>query len=251
MKYKLLLLDIDGTLVESNDSARPSKKLIESIGEAKSLLQVSVVTGRADFLAAPVTDDLELSGPSIFDGGGSILELPSHKAVWSQKISVPKLREIMKLVGPFRLDCFIDQDKYKNKLKKLDDIISPSVMFYIDSVDRKAALSLIEELSVIDGIAAHTATSWSAGDVVDLHITHEESTKKSAVHRLINILGCSKEEVLAVGDYYNDVPLFEAAGFSVAMGNAPEEIKQIVDYVAPPLDEDGVVDVINKFIIAK
>lgn len=218
MKYKLLLLDVDGTLVESSGSARPSKRIVESIGAAKKLLQVSVVTGRADFLAAPVTNDLGLSGPSVFDGGASILDLPSYKEVWSQKLSIEKLIEILKVATPFNLDCFIDQDKYKNRLKKPADITSSSVMFYIDSVDRQVALNLIEELSVVDGIAGHTATSWSEGDVVDMHITHEDATKRSAVHRLIDIFSCKKEEVIAIGDYYNDLPLFEAAGFSVAMG---------------------------------
>lgn len=251
MKYKLLLLDVDGTLVESSGSARPSKRLVESIGAAKKQLQVSVVTGRADFLAAPVTNDLELSGPSVFDGGASILDLPSYKEVWSQKLSVEKLREVLKIATPFNQNCFIEQDKYKNRLKKPDDIISPSVMFYVDSVDRQVALNLIEELSLVDGIAAHTATSWSRGDVVDMNITHEAATKKSAVHRLIDIFSCEKEEVIAIGDYYNDLPLFEAAGFSVAMGNAPEEIKKIVDYVAPPLSQDGVADAISRFILGK
>jgi hydroxymethylpyrimidine pyrophosphatase-like HAD family hydrolase len=63
------------------------------------------------------------------------------------------------------------------------------------------------------------------------------------------MLGVRYEEIIGVGDGHNDVPLLEAVGLKVAMGNAPDEVKAIADYVAPKLSEDGVADVIQRYIL--
>jgi hydroxymethylpyrimidine pyrophosphatase-like HAD family hydrolase len=55
--------------------------------------------------------------------------------------------------------------------------------------------------------------------------------------------------MIGVGDGHNDLPLFEACGFRVAMGNADEELKKLADYIAPSVEDDGIVDVIEKFIL--
>jgi hydroxymethylpyrimidine pyrophosphatase-like HAD family hydrolase len=56
--------------------------------------------------------------------------------------------------------------------------------------------------------------------------------------------------VIAIGDGHNDMPLLEAAGLKVAMGNAPDEVKQLADYVAPSLADDGVAAAIDKFVLS-
>ena len=56
-------------------------------------------------------------------------------------------------------------------------------------------------------------------------------------------------EIIGVGDGYNDFPLLMACGLKVAMGNATEDLKEIADYIAPTVDEDGVADVIEKFVL--
>ena len=64
-------------------------------------------------------------------------------------------------------------------------------------------------------------------------------------------LGISRKEIIACGDGYNDYPLLMAAGLKVAMGNAISDLKEIADYIAPPVQKDGVADVIEKFILEK
>ena len=57
--------------------------------------------------------------------------------------------------------------------------------------------------------------------------------------------------MIAIGDGPNDFPMLMAAGFKVAMGNASDDLKAIADYIAPTVEKDGVVDVIEKFILKK
>ena len=54
--------------------------------------------------------------------------------------------------------------------------------------------------------------------------------------------------MVCCGDGFNDLPMIEYAGFGVAMANAPEQLKEKADYVTPSCDEDGLVDVITRFI---
>jgi Cof subfamily protein (haloacid dehalogenase superfamily) len=61
--------------------------------------------------------------------------------------------------------------------------------------------------------------------------------------------GIKREEMIAVGDGYNDVSMLEYAGLGVAMGNAPEEIKALCQYTTLSNDEDGVAAVIEKYIL--
>jgi hydroxymethylpyrimidine pyrophosphatase-like HAD family hydrolase len=66
---------------------------------------------------------------------------------------------------------------------------------------------------------------------------------------MIDYLGIEFDEILAVGDSFNDLSTFAVAGTKVAMGNAPDSLRQLADWVAPPVDEDGVAAVIERFIL--
>jgi HAD superfamily hydrolase (TIGR01484 family) len=96
-------------------------------------------------------------------------------------------------------------------------------------------VSLIKE---IDGVTAHPIVSWKKG-LFSISITHELATKKHALQALLSHLNVKIEDVMVVGDGGNDLPLFELAGWRVAMGNASEELKAAADWVAPSVDEDG------------
>jgi hydroxymethylpyrimidine pyrophosphatase-like HAD family hydrolase len=67
----------------------------------------------------------------------------------------------------------------------------------------------------------------------------EGVNKGSAVKRLAQHLGIPLERVIAIGDYYNDLDMFKIAGLSIAMGNAPSEVRRAADLVAPANDEGG------------
>ena len=62
-------------------------------------------------------------------------------------------------------------------------------------------------------------------------------------------LGISVEQVICCGDGFNDISMIRFAGVGVAMGNAQEAVKEAADYICPTNDEDGLVDVINRFIL--
>ena len=78
-------------------------------------------------------------------------------------------------------------------------------------------------------------------------ITNKEASKKSAIEYIQQKLSITKEETMGIGDMLNDLPLFEASGLKVAMGNGDQLLKDKADYVAPSIDEDGVAVAIEKY----
>jgi len=70
-------------------------------------------------------------------------------------------------------------------------------------------------------------------------------TKGSGVAQLADSWGIAPAEICAVGDDVNDIPMLEAAGLAVAMGNALEPVKAVADRIAPAHDDDGLVEVVR------
>jgi hydroxymethylpyrimidine pyrophosphatase-like HAD family hydrolase len=75
------------------------------------------------------------------------------------------------------------------------------------------------------------------------------ASKAKALRDIMEYLGVSFEQILAVGDSFNDLSTFEVAGTKVAMANAPASLKSMADWIAPPVSQDGVAAVIEKFIL--
>ena len=96
-------------------------------------------------------------------------------------------------------------------------------------------------------MACIKAASYKGDHLVDVYFSHSNATKQHAVFELANILGISNDEIIGIGDGYNDFPLLMGSGLKVAMGNAVSELKEIADYIAPTVDDDGLADVISKY----
>ena len=84
-----------------------------------------------------------------------------------------------------------------------------------------------------------------------LDVTHPEANKGNAVRLLAAAQGVAVEEIAVLGDMINDVPMFEVAGFSVAMGNATDAVKRLASAVTSGNDEDGWADAVDRLILPR
>ena len=75
--------------------------------------------------------------------------------------------------------------------------------------------------------------------------------KATAARRLARLAGVDASQIIAAGDSYNDLPLFEASGLCIAMADAPDELKDLADYTAPTVDEDGLAVAIEEFVMPR
>ena len=87
-------------------------------------------------------------------------------------------------------------------------------------------------------------------DVDYINVMAPGVSKRSALDALVRYLGISLDQVMAIGDGVNDVPVLSSVGLAVAMDNAPAEVKAIADYVTLDANHSGVTQAIKKFLLA-
>jgi hydroxymethylpyrimidine pyrophosphatase-like HAD family hydrolase len=262
-KYKILLLDVDGTTVASSGDALPSDRVVSAVQAAQSKLHVALATGRPYELAKPVISRLGLTGLSIVNGGSEIIDVATGALHYQRSMSQGTIQELVRQLIPFGYNIRLSGSNFSPPITSPDSITGPGEQLLVEAVSKNDAPHLIRQISQIKGVArayvfnprrdvpvALTSDSWDPGNGVDIHIVQEHATKLYGVKSLLNLLHIDKHEAIAIGDGQNDLPLLEAAGLKVAMGNAPSEVKAIADYIAPSLVEDGVAEAIERFILA-
>jgi len=246
-RYKAIICDIDGTLIANQESALLSEKVINAVKTASRKIHFGVATARPYFLAKIIAEHLQLSGPSIIHGGAQIMDLTTGKILKEQKIAAQDILKAYAIAQKLNLRFLIDEETETIDMPKNwrpHDLLGAVCL----SLDPKKADLLVDNWSRIQTISVHKIPSWEKGKV-DVDISHTSVSKQYAILEVAEILGIKTDEIIAVGDGYNDFPLLMACGLKVAMGNAVPELKTIADYIAPSVEEDGIVDVIEKFIL--
>ncbi len=267
--YKLLVLDVDGTLI--GEGAYPSRRVSQAIAAAKARgVEVALSTGRATEACYHLFKQLKLDGLHIVFDGAAVVEWPSNDLIFLQALSPLAGKRLIELAREY--DLFLEiyaHDFYfiekegplaEHQRQKLQ--ITPLVTDLMRLINRvkivkgqllaadeaqKARADLVSHL-----MEQYCQMSWSLDPSNGIYFGNAISrlvSKAKALRDMIDYLGISFAEILVVGDSFNDVSTFEVAGTKVAMGNAPDSLKALADWVAPPVSQDGVAAVIEKFIL--
>lgn len=248
-KYKALMLDLDGTTIPTTLEGTPSKIVIEAINKANKLLHVGIVTARPYSLVKHLVEDLSLNGPSIISGGSQIIDLPGTRIIWEESISKDDASEICKFLLDLNLKFVI---QYKGSdhgaSYKQSSPQAEAIDISVPNVSLSKADFIIDKLTRFKTVIAHKTTAWNGGGSW-VQISSIKATKQHSIFEIAKILKIETHEIIGVGDGYNDFPLLMACGLKVAMGNAVPVLKEIADYIAPSVEDDGVADVIEKFIL--
>lgn len=247
MKYKALMCDYDGTLAVSSSNAVPTEVIRDSINKASKKLHVGIATGRPLHDISHIFSHLQLSGPSIVNDGARIVDVNTGKILREQCLNIQDVQAIC---------TFFKQNGIPGAIMDGEEEITdfqfynPKRPFNIFSSGLdKEKLDLLEKfLKTIPTIVFHQYISWENRKFGWI-ISHPHATKQYGILEVAQILKISTQEIIGIGDGYNDFPLLMACGLKIAMGNAIEDLKEIADYVAPTVEEDGVAHVIEKFIL--
>lgn len=243
------MVDVDGTLMPAQRNALPSKKVREAIEKASHKIHIGVATSRPYFMLAHVFDHLKLFGPSIINGGSQVMDIPSQKILWEKYIEKNDYGKIKKILLQQKVHFFLhDEDK---DLEYIENY-TPTKLFnvVVIGLTPKKSDIVLEQLSQIPTIAAHKVSSFQKNKN-DIIVSHASATKQHGIFEVAKLLNIETHEIIGVGDGYNDFPLLMACGLKVAMGNAVDDLKAIADYIAPTVEDDGVADVIEKFILKR
>jgi Cof subfamily protein (haloacid dehalogenase superfamily) len=267
--YKLLILDVDGTLI--GHGAYPSPRVAAAIAAAKEKgVGVVLGTGRATEACYHLFRQLKLDGLHIVFDGAAVIDWPSNDIIFLQALPPRAAQHLIELSREH--DLFLEiyaHDFYfiekngllaKHQQEKLQ--IKPLVTDLMSLINRikivKAQLLAVdpEEKRRADLITQEMKKlckmSWSLDPTNNIHFGNAISrfvSKGGALRDVLDYQGISADQVIAVGDSFNDLPVFEVVGTKIAMGHSPSSLRQLADWVAPTVEEDGVAVAIEKFIL--
>ena len=267
--YKLLVLDVDGTLI--GQGAYPSPRVVEAIAQAKKKgVTVALGTGRASEACHHLLQRLCLDKLHIFFDGAAVVEWPSNEVIFLQALPPRAGQRLIELARKYDLFLeiyahdyyFIEKDGALARHQREKLQITPLITDLMKLIGRikivkGQLLAVSTEEKQRAGLVAremesYCKMSWSLDPTNNINFINAISRSVSKGNSLRNVadyLNIDLEQIMAIGDSCNDLPVFEVAGFSVAMGNAPEDLKQLADWVAPPVEKDGVAVAIEKFIL--
>lgn len=247
MKISALVFDLDGTAIPNRPDGKPSVKVIAAVKAAQNKISVSIATGRGITNSKYIFDALGVTAPSIIAAGTQIYDPLKEKILWQKSIPQATGIKIIELIKPYTCGIYIS-DSLERKSAKEIKITQNERVIYLTACTAADTPLILKRLTKLPRIAAHTVKSWTAG-CFDIHITNKEATKKHAMQELLTILKVHKKEVMAVGDSDNDLPLFESAGFKVAMANSSPKLKNQADYITADVTKDGLAQAIEKYIL--
>lgn len=245
--YKAIICDVDGTLINSKVSKLPSERVTQAINKVKKKIHIGVATSRPYEMVKHIGKHLNLSGPSILVGGAQIVDIATGKTLWEQVLMPKDYRNVIDILKNEKVSFFINDNGLDCEFNS-DYIPNKPYSVVPTKLTEKQADKIAEKVSHIPTLAAHKIYAISRGEFF-MDITDVGATKQHAILKIAQILNIKTQEIIGIGDGYNDFPLLMACGLKVAMGNAPDDLKAIADYIASPVEEDGVANVIEKFLI--
>ncbi len=268
--YKLLVVDIDGTLVgRSPRVSDENKQALAKVGELG--IQVALSTGRSLKSSLGIIEQLSLDGYHIFFDGALISRVDPLEEVYVQPVDRSVVRQMVEFAYSHDIDLelfsvtqyfarretwctwarrhFFGHEVTITELTGLGErerIIKGGVVTASPEEEAKAALFCRQ---FADSLCFSQARTPAYPGVTFYNLLAPEVSKGKALAALASRLGVSRDEVMAVGDGTNDVSLLAAAGLAVAMGNAGDELKAIADYVTLDVEDNGLAAAINRFLL--
>ena len=247
MKYKAIMLDLDDTTVVHGKDSLPTERVATAIAKAKREIHVCIATARPLREAIPIMDHLKLSGPCVLADGTQIYDPVKNMIIHNVALPDGFLAPIYRVLKENNLKTFLyDGERditYNGGIapKNILSVYVPHVVF--SDVDR-----LVDLLSIDPAIHVQKLHAWDK-EFMSIHITSSEASKLHGILEVARILNITREEIIGVGDGYNDFPLLMACGLKIAMGNAVPELKAIADFIAPTVQEDGVAIILEKLVL--
>ena len=270
MKYKLLVVDVDGTLVGKDGSISAEDR--EALAKARQLgIQVSLSTGRVTQACLGIINQLSLDGYHIFFDG-ALVSGPAHGGeVYIQTISPDAVKRAVEFAfsNDISLELyskthyFIERETWASDMRRQFFGIEPTVVDFTKLWNRERIIkgglttSSPQEIAKARSFCLHFDSSlhftWTKTpaypDINFVNVLAPEVSKGKALAVLASHLGVSLDEVIAIGDGTNDIPFLTSAGLAIAMGNAPDEVKVVADYVTLDIDHSGLAAAVNKFLL--
>jgi HAD superfamily hydrolase (TIGR01484 family) len=232
MRFRAIASDVDGTLLRSDRTMSPRTEAAIAAAEDAGLVVV-LCTGRPPDAMYDITH----RGIAVCGNGTVVHDLHTNTTIRTFGFDVATAEEIGR-----ELAAAIPELELANEV--VGDVVTRLTVGHPTMSARE--LEEAAHAALPDLASRATTSHWPEGRLMEI-FTHGLS-KATALEHVLADHGITAEEVIAFGDYDNDLPLLTWAGHAVAMGNATAEVKAIADEVTLTNDEDGLAFVVERLL---
>lgn len=247
---KLLLFDLDGTLLRSDKTI--SQTTLKALSECRGMgILIGVCTSRGEQNALSFVEKLK---PDILIASGGALVKYNGKYIYKAEFSVEETRRMIAIAREVcGVDCEITIDtidshywNYKVDPKKQDHSWGDSIYTDFNNFEESSLKMCVEIFE--DSQAKQLQELLNACDCIRFSdgywykFTKKTATKERAIMEVCSFCGIRTEEIIAFGDDYADIGMLELCGKGIAMGNAINEVKENADCIIGSNDEDGIAE---------
>jgi Cof subfamily protein (haloacid dehalogenase superfamily) len=271
-RYRLLAIDVDGTLVNSSDDLTPATcaALRRAIAAG---VHVVLATGRRYSHTLHLVEPLGIRAALVTAGGALVKDPADHRTLYKTEFAAPLLADILAILDRTGFDALLNADTFiegfdffqpgePRENRHLAEYLAlnpgcgrvwpdffasppPGIFAGVVMGTRDEMLAVQQQLhaSLPGRLTTNVLRSPRYRGFM-CELAPAGVTKWSAVRRLARQWGIADSEICAVGDDVNDIPMIRSSGLGVAMGNAVPDVKAAADRIAPTHDHDGLVEVV-------
>ena len=263
MNIKLIALDIDGTLINSQGEITPLTRYVLEEASKKGVL-ITIASGRTRGAMSAILPQMPPPDYLIQSNGANIVDMDTGRIIYNQFLPWSRVPEILELLAYYNVGfhCFIGSEGYmdtltlekyrhfcrKHSLTDTAFLRFTCVEHFIDKlmmerpdIEKIAVVTentdirtkIMQELREIFELSVSSATWYN------IEINAHAATKGNALTALSRLLSIDPDSILAIGDNYNDLSMFEVAGLSAAMANSPKDVQKHALCVTCSNNEDG------------
>ena len=267
MNYEMLVLDLDDTLLRDDLTISPITK--KSILMAQMCgMKVVIATGRPTYACYSIAKEISLDsfgGYIISFNGATITEVSTGNVLRNVSISKEDVHHLYRLSSEHNayIQTYIgdniitpQNNEYTEIEKNLTGMDIIEVADFVDYVDKDVIKAIIlQEPKYLKNLSRKiepyipSSLNMTFSKPFFLEFMNVSVDKAISVSYLADSLGINMNSIIAIGDSYNDISMIKSAGLGVAMGNSVKAIKKSANYVTKTNMEDGIAEVISKFVL--
>lgn len=263
--FKLVAFDLDGTLIDRRLTI--SQPVRDAVGRMLAAnIAGCLVTGRMYRAAVPYARELGFDTPVVCYQGAAVIDPATDEIVTHRALQNPIVRELIDITQSqgLHLQLYRNDEYYAQARNRFSDLyasLAQSEPVVVPSLREAFAYSpatkavVVADAPVAERFAAELTKRLDGRAYVTrslpefVEVLDPRVDKGDALRVVARRLGVDMEEVAAIGDSWNDAPLLRAAGFGIAMGSAPPELREIAAAVVADVAHDGVAEAIDRYVL--
>lgn len=273
MTVRLIALDIDGTLLDSDRQVRPRVRRAIEAAQQNGIV-VTLATGRRYRGTVGIAEDVGIEAPLVLNNGNLIFDVAAGQDLYHQPLALRTTRLAISIMhdrgfspvlyrhvetGP---DVFYDRPSDDTRFWQWEPGVAEQVPHLLQASapapdkilvhDERGRIQELEATlkEALPGHWRSYVTGGATDEYAILELFHGACSKAGGLRRLTRLLGIERRHVLAIGDHVNDVEMLAWAGLGVAMANAPPDVQRHARLLTRSNDDEGVAEAIERLALA-